>query len=113
MLVQNPSVSWFVVDFEFNPTLPLPKPLILYGFLQGFAAGYVGEYLKDTATAEKFNVGEYWVDLQCVRRPSAACKVTLHKADPGLQARVDARTVRVTWALCWELWHRDVTPWTL
>ena len=41
---------------------------------QGFAASYVGEYLKDTGTAEKFNVGEYWVDLRCVRISPAAQK---------------------------------------
>ena len=47
-------------------------PVIMHAFLQGFAAGYVGEYLKDTSTADKFNVGEYWVDLQCVPHPSAS-----------------------------------------
>ena len=46
---------------------------------QGFAASYVGEYLKDTGTAEKFNVGEYWVDLRCVNKSFPAhksCPVT-------------------------------------
>ena len=37
--------------------------------LQGFAASYAGEYIKDTGCADKFNVGEYWVDLQCAPHP--------------------------------------------
>ena len=49
--------------------LTLPTTLIMCWVWQGFAAGYVGEYLKDTSTADKFNVGEYWVDLQCVTHP--------------------------------------------
>ena len=32
--------------------------------LQGFAGSYTGEYIKDTGCAEKFNVGEFWVDLK-------------------------------------------------
>lgn len=34
--------------------------------LQGFSGTFAGEYIKDTGCAEKFNVGEYWVDLMCV-----------------------------------------------
>ena len=34
--------------------------------LQGFSGAFAGEYIKDTGCAEKFNVGEYWVDLMCV-----------------------------------------------
>ena len=45
-----------------------PDEVIMMSRSQGFAASYVGEYLKDTGTAEKFNVGEYWVDLRCVTK---------------------------------------------
>ncbi len=47
---------------------PSVKPAYVMSCSQGFAASYVGEYLKDTGTAEKFNVGEYWVDLRCVTK---------------------------------------------
>ena len=35
--------------------------------LQGFSGTYVGEYIKDTGSAEEFNVGEYWVDVKYVQ----------------------------------------------
>ena len=74
--------------------------------LQGYAPRFMGQYCGDTVGNDKFNVGEFWVDLRCV------CMAPLTSA-------LERWTSLVIWcrraagACHWCCWQTIVRLWQL